>query len=228
MSNTNFENTNGLDDTTTNHLTTARDIAIMSAALLSYDIITKYSTIWMDTIRNGAFGLTNTNRLVRFYPGCTGLKTGSTSKAGFCMAASAKRDGLHLIAVIMGAATRDERNDSAKKLLDWGFANYSFASYPQEILPPIYVKAGKKDYLPIFAAEYDAVVGKGSSGKIERSIELPESLVAPIKEGDTVGYTVYKLNGTEIGRAPIVAAECVDKIGAWGMFIRLLGEWFGI
>ena len=107
------------------HLTSAYDIALMSRALLSHETITKYATIWMDSIRDGAFGLTNTNRLVRFYPGITGLKTGSTSKAGFCMSATAKRDGMHLIAVVMGAPTRDIRNAAAKELLDYGFAGYS-------------------------------------------------------------------------------------------------------
>ena len=125
MENTHFENTNGLDDTVTNHVTSARDIAIMSRELIRHEKILQYSSIWMDTVRNGEFGLTNTNRLVRFYRGATGLKTGSTSKAKFCMSATAKRDGMHLIAVIMGAETKDIRNTEATKLLDWGFANYS-------------------------------------------------------------------------------------------------------
>ena len=114
MTNTHFENATGLDDDTVKHLTSAYDIALMSRELLKHELITKYSTIWMDTIRNGEFGLTNTNRLIRFYEGATGLKTGSTSKAGFCMSASAKRDGLHLIAVVMGAESRDIRNETAK------------------------------------------------------------------------------------------------------------------
>ena len=125
MKNTYFENTNGLDDTVTNHLTSARDIALMSRELIKHEKILEYSSIWMDTIRNGEFGLTNTNRLVRFYNGATGLKTGSTSKAKFCVSATAKRNGMHLICVIMGAETRDERNAIATKLLDYGFANYS-------------------------------------------------------------------------------------------------------
>ena len=122
MKNTNFENTNGLDDTVTNHVTSARDVAIMSRELIKYDKILEYSKIWMDTTRNGTFGLTNTNRLVRFYKGATGLKTGSTSKAKFCVSATAMRDGMHLICVIMAADTRDIRNAAATTLLDWGFA----------------------------------------------------------------------------------------------------------
>ena len=125
MKNTHFENTNGLDDTATNHVTSARDIAIMSRALIAHEKILEYSGIWMDTIRDGTFGLTNTNRLVRFYRGCTGLKTGSTARAKFCISATAERDGLSLICVIMAADTRDERNNTAAKLLDYGFASYS-------------------------------------------------------------------------------------------------------
>jgi D-alanyl-D-alanine carboxypeptidase (penicillin-binding protein 5/6) len=124
MTNTNFENATGLDDDTKNHLTTAYDIALMSRELLKHDKITEYTTIWMDTVRNGEFGLSNTNRLVRFYKGITGLKTGSTDKAGFCISASAKRDNLHLIAVIMGSESSSIRNAEAAKLLDYGFANY--------------------------------------------------------------------------------------------------------
>ncbi|MBQ4091597.1 MAG: D-alanyl-D-alanine carboxypeptidase, partial [Clostridia bacterium] len=124
MKNTTFENTNGLDDTAQNHLTSARDIAIMSRELIKHEKILEYSSIWMDTVRGGTFGLTNTNRLVRYYRGCTGLKTGSTSKAGFCISATAERDGVSLICVIMGAETRDIRNGLATRLLDYGFANY--------------------------------------------------------------------------------------------------------
>ncbi len=145
MSHSHFENTNGLDDTTTTHLTSARDIAIMSKELLKHEKIFDYTTIWMDTVRNGAFGLTNTNRLIRFYNGANGLKTGSTSKAGFCISATAKRDGMQLIAVVMGSPTRDERNATAAKLLDYGFARYEVYNTPsltQETLP---VLGGKKD-----------------------------------------------------------------------------------
>ena len=135
MENTFFENTNGLDDTTEKHLTSAKDIAIMSRELIKYPKITEYSSIWMDTVRNGEFGLTNTNRLVRFYKGCTGLKTGSTSKAGFCISATAERDGLSLIAVIMGSPSRDERNAAAVNLLNYGFSNFTvFSNTPQKAI----------------------------------------------------------------------------------------------
>ena len=125
MTDTYFENVTGLDDTATQHLSSARDIAIMSRALIAHPTILQYSSIWMDTIRNGTFGLTNTNRLIRFYRGATGLKTGSTDKAGFCVSVTAQRDGLSLICVIMGAENRDIRNEQATRLLDWGFANFT-------------------------------------------------------------------------------------------------------
>ena len=125
MKNTRFENTNGLDDTTDSHLTSARDIAIMSRELIKYPKILEYSSTWMDTVRGGEFGLTNTNRLVRFYKGATGLKTGSTAKAGFCISATAERDGMSLICVIMGAPSRDLRNAAAVRLLDYGFSAYA-------------------------------------------------------------------------------------------------------
>ncbi|MBQ8914862.1 MAG: D-alanyl-D-alanine carboxypeptidase, partial [Clostridia bacterium] len=125
MKSTHFENVTGLDDDTKDHKMSAYDIAVASRELIcSHPSVLKYSSIWMDTIRGGEFGLSNTNRLIRFYKGATGLKTGSTSKAGFCISATAERDGMHLIAVIMGSETRDTRNEAAKKLLDHGFANY--------------------------------------------------------------------------------------------------------
>lgn len=136
MKNTVFENTNGLDDTAKNHVTSARDIAIMSRELIRHKEILTFSSTWMDTVRNGAFGLSNTNRLVRFYRGCNGLKTGSTAKAGFCVSATAERDGMTLICVIMGAANRDTRNAAAASLLDWGFANYALYTCPAGNPPP--------------------------------------------------------------------------------------------
>ena len=131
MKNTCFENVTGLDDTAKSHLTSAKDIAIMSRELIRHEMVLKYSSIWMDSIRNGEFGLTNTNRLVRFYEGCTGLKTGSTAKAGFCISVTAKRESLSLICVVMGAASRDARNAIATQLLDWGFASFPFIKQRQ-------------------------------------------------------------------------------------------------
>ena len=224
MKNTVFENTNGLDDTATRHLTSARDIAIMSRELIKHEKILEYSSIWMDTVRNGLFGLTNTNRLVRFYRGCTGLKTGSTSKAGFCVSATAERDGVSLICVIMGAESGDKRNAEAARILDYGFANYGVYSYAPEGLEPLRVKGGVSERIEIGAEGFSAVLEKGKIGKVERVIELPESVYAPIKKGDAVGRIVFKCEGKEIGTADIVALSDVEKIGFFELLGRMLAK----
>ena len=224
MQNTTFENTNGLDDTAQNHLTSARDIAIMSAELIKHEKILEYSSIWMDTIRNGEFGLTNTNRLVRFYKGCTGLKTGSTAKAGFCISATAERDGTKLVAVIMGAESRDIRNAAATKLLDWGFANFGVYTHAGEELDGIKTIGGVKNSLKAECAEFSCVLEKSKVSKVEYKLELPSEISAPIKKGDVVGKVVFTLDGEEIGKADVVAAENIDKIGFFEVWCRILAK----
>lgn len=215
MTNTHFENVTGLDDDTVNHLTTAKDIALMSRELLKHEKITEYTTIWMDTVRNGEFGITNTNRLVRFYRGITGLKTGSTSKAGFCISASAKRDNLHLIAVIMGAETSDARNASVAKLLDFGFANYSVYVNETEPTEKIQVYGGINDYVETTYNKFETLTNKGDNTKITRNIEMNDFVTAPVKNGDVVGKIIYK-NGDEIiGETDIYCINDVDKISFW-------------
>ena len=219
MTNTVFKNTNGLDDTVEGHVTTARDIAVMSRELITkHPKILEYSSIWMDTIRNGAFGLTNTNRLVRFYRGANGLKTGSTSKAKFCISATALRDGMQLIAVVMASPTRDARNESAKKLLDSGFANFEVARLTPGELPPLRVVGGVASAVPVTSDVTPLVVKKGEAGKISCELSLPEDVEAPVSGGDEVGRAVYYLNGEEIASAPVRAAESVGKIGFTGLF----------
>lgn len=212
MKNTHFENTNGLDDTVTNHVTSARDIAIMSRELIAHEKILKYSSIWMDTVRNGEFGLTNTNRLVRFYKGATGLKTGSTSKAKFCISATAKRDGMHLIAVIMGAPTRDIRNAEAAKLLDWGFANYSLYTYEPADLGEIKLLGSKAGTIGCKTDGISILVPKGSADKVTADVTLPESVAAPIVEGEKIGNVVFSLNGEVIGEAEITISATAERI----------------
>ena len=224
MKNTCFENTNGLDDTVTKHLTSARDIAIMSRELIKHEKILEYSSIWMDTIRNGAFGLTNTNRLVRFYNGATGLKTGSTAKAKFCVSATAKRGNMHLICVVMGAETRDERNAIATKLLDYGFANYSLFSAKGQKLDEIKVTGGKEDSCGISYADFNAVVAKGEENKITAETVLEESVAAPIKIGDAVGKIVYKNGNVIVGEVKITASENVEKIKFSQLYGRILAK----
>ena len=224
MENTHFENVTGLDDTAQNHLTSARDIAIMSRALIAHPTILKYSSIWMDTIRGGAFGLTNTNRLVRFYRGATGLKTGSTSKAGFCVSVTAERDGLSLICVIMGAESRDVRNAQATRLLDWGFANYAAYQAPGENAGNIRVLGGVKNQCPTAFDAFDAVVGKGETASIARKVILNDTISAPVRVGDEVGRVQYLLGDQVLGEVPITAREDIKKISFFGLWQRLLAK----
>ncbi|MGM9642724.1 MAG: D-alanyl-D-alanine carboxypeptidase family protein [Eubacteriales bacterium] len=212
MKNTHFENTNGLDDTVTNHVTSARDIAIMSRELIKHEKILEYSSIWMDTVRGGEFGLTNTNRLVRFYKGATGLKTGSTSKAGFCISATAKRDGMHLIAVIMGSATRDIRNAEATKLLDWGFANFSLYKYEPADMGELKLLGSKNTAIGIRTDGISLLVPKGSAGKVSSEVSLPESVSAPVALGQSLGKITFSLGGEQIGEAEIVSSGSAERI----------------
>lgn len=224
MRNTRFENTNGLDDTTDSHLTSARDIAIMSRELIKYPKILEYSSIWMDSVRDGAFGLTNTNRLVRFYKGATGLKTGSTAKAGFCISATAERDGMSLICVIMGAPSRDVRNAAAVRLLDYGFSSYALYRDEGGALPPVRVAGGVRATLELSRGGFSAVLPKGDIGSVKMEISLPEQIDAPVKEGSVVGEAVYRIGESEIGRCEIVACESVDRLSFGSMLLMLLGK----
>ena len=224
LTSTHFENTNGLDDTVTNHVSSARDIAIMSRELIKHKKITEYSSIWMDTIRNGEFGLTNTNRLVRFYKGATGLKTGSTAKAKFCITATAERDGMTLIAVIMAAPTRDIRNAAAVSLLDFGFANYALYHADGGSISDISVKGGTLNACTANFAEFSCVLEKSQIKGVSAQREYQGSLKAPVRAGDKLGRVVYKIGEREIGEVEILAAESVDKINFWGIFARMLAK----
>ncbi len=224
MNNTHFENTNGLDDTVLNHLTSARDIAIMSRELIKYEDILKYSSTWMDTVRNGSFGLTNTNRLVRFYQGATGLKTGSTAKAKFCVSATAKRNNMHLICVVMGAPSSDVRNSIATQLLNWGFANFELYTDQAPSLSPIKVTTGVENRCQITSLNFAAVVKKGETNKIEKRVTLPNKISAPVSKGDTIGNIEYLINNQIIGKSAIVSTQTIEKIDYWGLFVRILSK----
>lgn len=220
MNNTNFENTNGLDDTAQNHVTSARDIAIMSKELLKHPIIFNYTTIWMDTVRNGEFTLTNTNRLIKFFNGANGLKTGSTSKAGFCISASAKRDNLQLIAVVMGASTRDVRNKTAGEMLEYGFANFDYGGFENDNVCNIPIKGGKDTE---FCAEYQgygAVVKKGE--KLEKNVVIFDDISAPIAQGDVVGKVTYFCADKTLYECDVISCEDVQKIGFLDAFVSIL------
>ena len=222
MLNTRFENATGLDDTVSEHLTSAYDIALMSRELIKHECITKYSNVWQDSIRDGEFVLTNTNRLVRYYDGCTGLKTGSTDKAGFCVSATAKRDGMHLIAVVMGAPTRDERNESARAMLDYGFSNYALFTDHECVLESADVLRGSVDRVEVVSCGFAKLVNKADKKRIEKEYHIPEELIAPLYSSEVVGKVVYKLDGEEIGQSDIIVKEDVSSITVLQLFSRLL------
>ncbi len=224
MTSTHFENTNGLDDTAQNHVTSAGDIAIMSRALIAHPEILEFSSTWMDTIRDGAFGLTNTNRLVRFYRGCNGLKTGSTSKAGFCVSVTAERDGMTLICVIMGAESSDIRNAAATQLLDWGFANYGLYTCEAGTPSPMRVKGGELPSVSIGYPAFTCVLPKGDVASVEVKVTLPDSVSAPIRRGEAVGTVTYTCKGKTIGETSVTAAETSERIGYWGLWRRMLAR----
>jgi len=222
MKNTSFENATGLDDTTLNHVTSAEDIAIMSRELIKHNTITELSSLWQDTIRNGEFTLTNTNRLVRFYDGCNGLKTGSTDKAGFCMSATAKRSGMQLIAVVMGADTRDERNQIARELLDFGFANYSLYTEDECELERIPVYSGTEEDVLAHQGSFKCIVNKSDVSRIVKDYEIPEYLSAPLSENDKVGRVVWRIGDKILGEKDIFVKDNVDKIDVMTIFLRII------
>ena len=222
MENTVFKNCTGLD--AEGHVSTAKDIAKMSAALLSHEKIKEYSTVWMDSLRGGETELTNTNKLVRFYKGCTGLKTGSTDEAGCCLAASAERDGMELISVTLGSPNTDERFAAGRKLLDYGFANFAVASPkpPEEELHEIPVLHGTKDSVsPVFAVPESYLLPKGQESLITQEVILPENLEAPVEKGRVIGRVKVLLSGGEIGGYNILAGEAVEKM-SFSAALRIL------
>ena len=222
LKNTNFENSTGLDDTTTTHYTCAADIARMSRELIEHELILKYSSLWQDTIRNGEFTLTNTNRLVRYYEGCNGLKTGSTDKAGYCISATAKRGNMQLVAVVMGADNRDERNAIARELLDYGFANYGLYECPESYVEDAKVLGGISDKISLYSTPFLSVIEKTSLNNVELVYEIPETVVAPIQKGQILGKVVYKIDGEQIGYSDIVAGEDVARIKYGEILMRML------
>lgn len=225
MNNTHFENATGLDDTTDTHLTTARDIGIMSVELMKHDLIQNYTTVWMDSLRNGETELVNTNKLVRFYNGTTGIKTGTTNKAGCCVSASAKRDDLHLVAVVMGSANSNERFETAKALLNYGFSNYELVSLePDETaFNMVDVLGGETDFVkPYLKTEAKLLLKKGEKEKIEQVVTLSENAEAPVTENQRLGSVKLRLNGKTLSEIPILASEEVKKLTFYTSFRRIM------
>lgn len=218
MNDTKFLNATGLD--AEGHHTSAYDIAIMSRQLLKHDLIRQYSTVWMDSLRDGKSQLVNTNKLVRYYDGATGLKTGTTSKAGHCLAASARRDGMELIAVVMGSANSNDRFSSARQLLDFGFANYRVvtAEIPQAALSPIRVRRSLQKSVKLQADGKAEFLVMKNDEELSFEYILPEELEAPIAKGYVVGSAKVYIGRSLLGEIPILAAETVRPVTFWEAF----------
>lgn len=214
LENTNFENCTGLDDTATNHYSCAYDLAVIAREVLTHELVFNYSTIWLDYLRDGETELNNTNKLVNTYTGITGLKTGTTSKAGFCVCATAKREDLNLIAVVLGAETGDKRFESAVNLLDFGFANYEIfvPTIDETQITNVKIKNGEeKSTKPIYSTSDKILVKKGT-GEISYEYSVSEAVNAPIKKGDELGEILIKSGDQIIKKIPLYSGKDINKI----------------
>jgi D-alanyl-D-alanine carboxypeptidase (penicillin-binding protein 5/6) len=228
MNDTYFVDCTGLTDDE-NHYTCAYDIAIMSRMLIKHEEIKQYTTIWMDSLRGGESQLTNTNKLVRFYNGATGLKTGHTDKAMYCLSATAERDGVEYIAVVMHAQSSDDRFESAKTLLNYAFANYKVVSLRSpEALAPIQVTLGLVNSVqPDYAGAESMLMEKTTIGELRYETILPQSIEAPVAAGDKIGELVVYSGDTEIARIELTASCDVERLTVFRIFSRLIGCLFG-
>ena len=228
MKNTNFVNCNGLD--AEGHYSTAYDIALMSRELLKHPDIHKFTTIWMDSLRNGEFTLSNTNKLVRFYDGCTGLKTGSTDKALFCISATAKRNDLHLISVIMAAPTSKQRQADASSLLNYGFSNYSAKNIVKkgENVKDIKIDKGtEKSCTLVCENDITSLSKKGEDKKYRKEYVLKKSIKAPVKKGDKAGELVCYDGKTEVGRTNLLFDKSIKKMTVTYSYGNIIDLWLG-
>lgn len=223
MSDTHFSNCTGLP--VAEHYTSAHDMALMSRQLmLHHPDIQTYTTIWMDSIRGGTFGLSNTNRLIRFYNGATGLKTGFTDAALYCLSATAERNGMELIATVMKSPTSDDRFQTAKTLLDYGFANYSLTTvHPDQALPPVDVMLGEAAQVqPRLARDCRLLLSRDSSGQVTTELSLAQDVEAPVEAGQQLGHMTVRVGDEVRDTVPIVAAEGVARLSLPGIFSQLL------
>lgn len=228
LKDTNFKNCTGLfeDD---EHYTSAYDIAVMSRELIRHDMIKDYTTIWMDTIRGGEFGLSNTNKLVYYYDGCTGLKTGFTEKAMYCLSATAEREGVEYIAVIMHADTIDKRNNDAKVLLSYGFANYRLMPLRSpDVLPPVRVTLGSADSVqPVYDGAEAALVPKSGAGEVSYELDLPDTLPAPVEKGQQIGTLRVVSDGKELYSVKLLAGSSVGRASFGRTLLELVKSYVG-
>ena len=226
MNDTNFVNCTGLDDDpeAKEHKTSAYDIAIMSRELLvNHPDIKKFTTIWMDTVRGGTFGLSNTNKLVRFYQGCTGLKTGFTSAAGYCLSASAQRDGLELIAVVMGAESSQDRFNACKQMLDYGFANFALVEPQLTEKNEVAVTLGTEKAVTAVPVEQPRfLIDKAQRGSVTTEVKLEENISAPVSKGQKLGTMTIKAGDQVLAQVNMVAAEAVPRLSWWQIFVDVI------
>lgn len=225
MSNTNFVNCTGLDDNTTEHLTTAYDIALMSRELLKHEFIQDYTTVWMDSLRGGQTELVNTNRLVRFYEGTTGLKTGTTSKAGCCISATAKRGETHLIAVVMGSPSSNDRFEGAKAMLTWGFSNFETVTpeIDKSLITEVAVIKGIEETInPALPETASILISKGRKDDLTQEVTLAVDVEAPVEKGQILGRVVFRLDDEIVGEYNLTAPEAVGRLTTGILFRRLL------
>ena len=226
MDDTHFVNCTGLDDdpAAQEHRTCAYDIALMIRELLkNHPDITKFTTIWMDTVRNGAFGLSNTNKMVRFYSGCTGLKTGFTSGAGYCLSSSARRDGLELIAVVMGAETSKDRFSACKSMLDYGFSNYALYTPALQEGAAVPVKLGTRSCVAVVpSGSGELLIDKGQRNSVTTEITLTESVTAPVSSGQQLGELTVRVGEQVLSRLPLVAASAIPRLTWWQITVKVL------
>ena len=223
MKNTTFLNCNGLDEN--GHLTTAYDVALMSRELIKYPKIFEYTSIWIDNLRGGKTQIVNTNKLLKTYDGITGLKTGTTAEAGCCMSATAERDGLSLVAVVLGCKSGTERFKDAASLLDYGFANYTTQklALPKNARDDVQVEGGMVKTIKVECSDPgDMIVSRMATNKITSELKIKKKIEAPIKKGDRVGEVNYYLDGELLKNIPITAKESVDKM----TFSSVLGGLF--
>ena len=224
LKNTNFENCTGLDDTTKAHYSCAYDLAVISCEVMKYDLIKDYSTIWLDSLRAGKTELNNTNKLVKSYKGITGLKTGTTSNAGFCVSATASRDGLNLVAVVLGSDTSEHRFQTAEYLLDKGFAEYSSRKIKidKNKLSPVKINNGKqKSIIPSFSDTQNIVLPK-DNGKLKYDFKIKKEVNAPVNKGDNLGNVKVISNGKTVKVIPLYADRGVDKVNFMYIFLNII------
>ncbi len=224
LTNTHFVNTNGLP--AEGHYSSALDVALTTRELLKHPLVLNYTNIWMDTIRGGSFGLANTNKLVRFYEGANGMKTGFTSEAGYCLSGTALRNGMQLIAVVLGSPTSNDRFALAKQLLDYGFANYAISTPDIELPESLPVTMGVQETVGLTCETPSLLLEKGGLEDVTQALSLPEALEAPVEAGQVVGTVTFFRDGEALATAQIQAAEEVKRIGYGTVLRRILTNIF--